>query len=144
MLWITVLLSGNKVKTSLPHETSLYTFPFPQSSVGRGRDWKHRFFGQPPGKFCCAITIVNYFRKCSKIAPTSQITSTLILFLSPVVWFFFFPLSSNWLKKLASATESQFTSLVHQGNIVHKNYQQIILRSLEKANTTTMSFKNFL
>lgn len=56
----------------------------------------------------------------------------------------FFSSQLKLIKKLASATESQFTSLVHHRNIVHKNYQRIILRSLQKANTTMMSFKNFL
>lgn len=58
--------------------------------------------------------------------------------------FFFFSSQLKLIKKLASATESQFTSLVHQRNIVHKNYQRIILRSLQKANITMMSFKSFL
>lgn len=57
---------------------------------------------------------------------------------------FFFSSQLKLIKKLASAIESQFTSLVHQRNIVHKNYQRIILRSLQKANTTMISFKSFL
>lgn len=93
MLPITVLLSGNKIRQPWLLKQACIPFLF-LSPV-----WEEVETESIARKFCYAITIVNYFKKHSKILSTSQITSTLILFLSPVV-LFFCPLISDGLKNL--------------------------------------------
>lgn len=135
MPWITVLLSGKK--TSLTHKTSSYPFLCLLSSVGRG-GWRAEAFGHPPRIFCPATTLSN-IRKPLRITSTKQITSTPILFLSPVVCFR--SAQTDWKISvchwitiyLLSASEEYHT----------QKCQWIILLSLQKANATT-SFKNFL